>query len=147
MRSAAYALANPGYLLGERVLAEVDRCGHRNIAALIHRIEPVQVSEAEVESARRDWEEGYRRLLEEARESPADERLHAQVDAVLAELRRRVGGVFTVPELAAAYAESERWSRTTVAENAPAPGWPRTLSVVEAAAFHLYARGAQDWEP
>ena len=107
----------------------------------------MQVSEAEVESARRDWEEGYRRLLEQARQSPAGERLHAQVDAVLAELRRRVGGIFTVRELAAAYAGAERWSHTAVAENAPAPGWPQTLSVVEAAAFHLYARGAQDYEP
>ena len=102
----------------------------------------MQVSEAELESARRDWEDGYRRLLEQTRE-----RLHAQVEAVLAELRRRVGGVFTVRELAAAYAEADRWSRTAVAENAPAPGWPQTLSVVEAAAFHLYARGAQDYEP
>lgn len=107
----------------------------------------MQVSEAEIESARRDWEEGYRRLLEQTRETPARERLHAQVDAVLAELRRRVGGVFTVGELAAAYAEADRWSRTAVAENAPAPGWPQTLSVVEAAAFHLYARGAQDYKP
>jgi hypothetical protein len=107
----------------------------------------VQVSEAEVESARRDWEEGYRRVLEQARQSPAGERLHAQVDAILAELRRRVGGVFTVRELVAAYAEAERWSRAAVAENAAAPGWPRTLSAVEAAAFHLYARGAQDYEP
>jgi hypothetical protein len=107
----------------------------------------VHVSEAEVESARRDWEDGYRRLLEQTRETPARERLHAQVDAVLAELRRRVGGVFTVQELAAAYADADRWSRTAVAEHAPAPGWPQTLSVVEAAAFHLYARGAQDYEP
>ncbi len=107
----------------------------------------MQVSEAEVESARRDWEDGYRRLLEQTRESPARERLHAQVDAVLAELRRRVGGVFTVRELVAAYAEAERWSRSAVAEKAPAPGWPQTLSVVEAAAFHLYARGARDYEP
>jgi hypothetical protein len=34
-----------------------------------------------------------------------------------------------------------------VAEQSPAPGWPRTLSLVEAAAFHLYSRGAQDYLP
>ena len=34
-----------------------------------------------------------------------------------------------------------------MAEHSPAPGWPRTLSLVEAAAFHEYARGAQDYEP
>jgi hypothetical protein len=105
------------------------------------------VTEAEVESARREWQEGHRRLLEVAREAPAGERLFEQVDAVAAELRRRVGGTFTIRELAAAYADAERWSRTVVAERAAAPGWPRTLSLVEAAAFHLYARGAQDYEP
>jgi len=100
------------------------------------------VTEAEVESARREWAEGHRRLLDER-----DERLLAQVDVVAAELRRRVGGTFTLRELAEAYAGAERWSRAVVAEHAPAPGWPRTLSLVEAAAFHQYARGAQDYEP
>lgn len=104
-------------------------------------------SDAQVESARREWQEGHRRLLEVARETSARERLFEQVDAVAAELRRRVGGTFTTRELAAAYADAERWTRAVVAEAAPAPGWPRTLSLVEAAAFHLYARGAQDYEP
>lgn len=105
------------------------------------------ISEAELESARREWQEGYDRLLSEARAGEAGDRLFAQVDAVAGELRRRVGGVFTLRELAAAYERSEEWSRTAVSEQAPAPGWPRTLSLVEAAAFHLYARGAQDYRP
>ena len=105
------------------------------------------VTEAELESARREWEEGHRRLHEQARQEAQPERLLAQVDAVAAELRRRVGGTFTLRELAIAYAGAERWSRTAVSERAPAPGWPRTLSLVEAAAFHEYARGAQDYEP
>ena len=105
------------------------------------------ITEAEVESARRDWEEGHRRLQDEVRRQEAPEPLLAQVDAVLAELRRRVGGTFTLRELAAAYGDAERWSRDAVAERAAAPGWPRTLSLVEAAAFHEYARGAQDYEP
>ena len=106
------------------------------------------ITEAEVESARREWEEGHRRLLEQARDdATTGDRLLAQVDVVAAELRRRVGGVFTLRELAAAYARSEEWSRAVVSEQAPAPGWPRTLSLVEAAAFHLYARGAQDYQP
>ena len=105
------------------------------------------ITEAEVESARREWEDGHRRLQDEARREPAPERLLAQVDAVAAELRRRVGGTFTLRELAAAYGEAERWSRDAVAERAAAPGWPRTLSLVEAAAFHEYSRGAQDYEP
>ena len=105
------------------------------------------ITEAEVESARREWEEGHRRLHDEARREAQPERLLAQVDAVAAELRRRVGGTFTLRELATAYDGAERWSRAVVAEQAAAPGWPRTLSLVEAAAFHEYARGAQDYEP
>ena len=105
------------------------------------------VTEAEVESARRVWEDGYRRLLDVARAEPSGERLHAQVDAVLAELRRRLGGAFTLGELASTYLAAERWSRDAVAEHAPAPGWPRTHALVEAAAFHVYARGAQDYVP
>ena len=102
---------------------------------------------AEVESARREWEDGHRRLEEQARDRAAGERLLAQVEAVTVELRRRVGGTFTLAELTRAYAGAEGWSRAAVAERAPLPGWPRTLSLVEAAAFHLYARGASDYEP
>ncbi|MGH3071340.1 MAG: hypothetical protein ACRDNB_03600 [Gaiellaceae bacterium] len=105
------------------------------------------VSEAQVESARREWEEGHRRLHEEARRQAQPERLLAQVEAVTADLRRRVGGIFTLAELVEAYGRAEEWSRAAVAEHAPAPGWPRTLSLVEAAAFHAYARGAQDYSP
>jgi hypothetical protein len=101
----------------------------------------------QVESARRDWEEGYRRLLAESRDPVAAERLHAQVDAVTDELRKRVGGTFTLAQLARAYAGSERWTREAVSERAPGPGWPRTLALVGDAAFHLYARAAVDYEP
>lgn len=105
------------------------------------------MSEVETESARREWEEGTRRL-DEVASSPTDrERLMAQVNVVLEELRRRVGGTFTLAELARSYSGAEAWSREVVSQRAPAPGWPRTLSLVEAAAFHVYARGAVDWEP
>ena len=106
-----------------------------------------RLSEAAVESARREWAEGHRRFLDETRDRAARERLYAQVDAVTDELRRRVGAVFTLVELAGEYGRAEEWSRQVVEEHAPAPGWPRLLSVVEAAAFHLYARGAVDYEP
>jgi hypothetical protein len=106
-----------------------------------------RLSEAAVESARREWAEGHRRLLDEARDRAARERLYAQVDAVTDELRRRVGAVFTLAELAREYGRADGWSRQVVEERAPAAGWVRTLSVVEAAAFHLYARGSVDYEP
>jgi hypothetical protein len=104
-------------------------------------------SAAELESARREWEDGHRRLLAQATDVRAREQLMLQVDAVLTELRRRVGATFTLAELAAAYAGAERWSRGAVAELSPPPGWPRTLSLVEAAAFHIYSRGATDYVP
>jgi hypothetical protein len=103
-------------------------------------------SAAELDSARREWEDGHRRLLAEA-DMRARDQLLLQVDAVVAELRRRVGATFTLAELAGAYAGADRWSREVVAEQAAAPGWPRTLALVEAAAFHLYARGATDYAP
>lgn len=105
------------------------------------------ITETEIESARREWAEGHRRLLEQAGDDRERERLLAQVEVVAAELRRRVGGVFTLRELAESYGRAEEWSRAVVAEQAPSPGWPRTLSLVEAAAFHLYSRGAQDYLP
>jgi hypothetical protein len=101
----------------------------------------------DVASVRSEWEQGYARLLEEARDPARAERLYAQVEAVTAELRRRVGSTFTLPELTRAYADSERWIREAVAEYAATPGWPRALSIVGDAAFHLYSRGAADYTP
>ena len=102
---------------------------------------------ADVESARRDWEEGYRRLLDEGGDRARADRLHTQVNAVTAELRKRVGGAYTTAELAASYVGAERWARDAVAERAPMPGWPRDLTTATDAAFYLYARGAVDYEP
>jgi hypothetical protein len=102
---------------------------------------------ADVESARRDWAEGWRRLQEESREPRTAERLHLAVAVVTDELRRRIGGTFTLAELAGVYADAERWAREVVADQAAGPAWPRSLSLVQDAAFHLYARGAIDYEP
>jgi hypothetical protein len=103
---------------------------------------------AGVEIARHEWEDSYRRLQEEGQRDPAArEVLFAQVEALTDELRRRVGQTFSLEQLADAYAGAEAWSRDVVRERAPSRGWARTLSVVEGAAFHLYARGAIDYEP
>ena len=101
----------------------------------------------ELESARREWEDGYRRLLAATTDPLGSERLHKQVDAIVAELRQRVGATFTLAQLAAAYAGSESWLRETIDERAPVPNWPRTVTVAGDAAFHLYARGAIDYAP
>jgi NAD(P)-dependent dehydrogenase (short-subunit alcohol dehydrogenase family) len=97
---------------------------------------------ADVESARRDWAEGFRRLQGDT--GPA---LHAQVEAITEELRRRVGAIYTTAELAGAYRESERWAREAAAQATRAQGWERMLAVATDAAFHAYARGAVDYEP
>jgi hypothetical protein len=102
---------------------------------------------ATLDIVRAEWEEGHRRL-EERRSDPTEyRRLHAQVDVLVEELRRRVGSTYTLAQLAEAYGDVDRWSRDAVEERAPAPGWPRTLSLVEGAAFYRYQRGAQDYRP
>jgi hypothetical protein len=100
-----------------------------------------------LDQTRREWELGHRRLQQEIREAPRGEALLGELDAVTAELRRRVGQNFTLAELADAYASAEAWSREAVEEREPGPGWPRRLSTVTDAAFHLYSRGAVDYEP
>lgn len=100
-----------------------------------------------LEQTRREWERGHRLLQEEVRGDAQGEALLAELEAVLAELRRRVGQSFTLAELADAYTTAESWSREAVAESEPAPGWPRRLATVTDAAFHLYSRGAVDYEP
>ncbi|MDX6487990.1 MAG: hypothetical protein QOK13_605 [Gaiellaceae bacterium] len=100
-----------------------------------------------VASARLEWEEGNRRFEEAVRDPAARDRLYAQVEVVSEELRKRLGSVFTLEELAHAYLSAERWARQAVAERAPTPGWPRTAALAEDAAFHAYARGAIDYKP
>jgi hypothetical protein len=100
-----------------------------------------------VEVAKQEWEEGSRRL-EAARE---DGRRYRQLlellDLVLDELRRRVGQTYTLADLVAAYGESERWAREVLEERATSPGWPRDLTLVLAAAFDAYQRGAINYKP
>lgn len=100
-----------------------------------------------VEIARQEWAEGERRL-EAARADPARYRvLQAQADAVTAELRRRVGAVFTLADLAAEYGRSEAWVREAIAELPRAAQSPATVVTAADAAFHRYARGARDYRP
>ena len=96
---------------------------------------------------RREWEDGYSRFESASREPIAADRLRRQLDVVTDELRRRIGQTFTLEELALAYEHADAWAMDAVSEHAAAPGWPRTLAMVEAAAFHLYQRGAVDYAP
>jgi len=96
---------------------------------------------------RQEWGEGHRRLEAEREDPRRYHRLVEQLELVVDELRKRLGQTYTLAELAAAYRDSERWAREAVEERAPSPGWPRDLSLVLAAAFYAYQRGAVDYEP
>lgn len=100
-----------------------------------------------VASARRDWERGYRAFLADAADPAGSERLHQQLDVVTDEIRRRIGGTFTLHELVELYGGSDRWAREALGERAPRSGWELTLADALDAAFHLYSRGAQDYVP
>jgi hypothetical protein len=100
-----------------------------------------------VEAARREWQEGHRRFVEEARDPVLADALHRQRDAVVEELRRRVGGIYTLAELASAYESAEPWLREVIDARAPSRGGARTVSLAGDAAFHAYSRGAQDYAP
>jgi hypothetical protein len=101
---------------------------------------------ADLEIMRQEWELAYRNLLDAVRDPADEQHVRPQLDAITSELRRRIGGVFTLGELAEEYGAADTWAREVLADQA-APDWPRTLTLVEGAAFHLYARGAVDYKP
>ena len=97
------------------------------------------------ESAKQEWEQAYRAYAE-VTDPALEERLGNQLAAITTELRQRLGSTFTIGELADEYARADVWARDVLSEQG-AREWPRTLSLVEGAAFHVYARGAVDYEP
>lgn len=99
------------------------------------------------ETIRQEWERGNRRFEELTRDPIARPRLLAQLEVVTDELRKRIGQTFTLDELAQAYAQADDWVRSAVEDRAATPGWPRTLALVQDAAFHTYQRGASDYKP
>ena len=100
-----------------------------------------------VEVARQEWQEASRRLEAAREDSRRYRQLLELLELVLDELRKRIGQTYTLAELVAAYGESERWAREVLDERAGTPTWPRDLTVVLAAAFDAYQRGAIDYEP
>jgi hypothetical protein len=70
--------------------------------------------------------------------------LHRVVDLLLAELRRRLGGTFTVAELTALYDQGTSWALDLAV--AAAPDVPRAWEAeVADAAFARYVRQATDY--
>jgi hypothetical protein len=90
------------------------------------------------------WQEGARRLRAADPEvKPALERV---VDALVAELRRRLGGPFTTEELASLYLEQGTdWCFEVAVHVAPREPAAWDLTTVGGAAFARYVREASDF--
>lgn len=95
------------------------------------------------DSAIYQWQEGERRLTAVA----AEQRLLLQriVDALVTELRRRLGGRFTAEELAQLYNGGTAWCLQLAMRLAPEDPWAWDSRVVVDAAFARYLREASDF--
>jgi hypothetical protein len=102
---------------------------------------------SQIEVARQEWEEGSRRLESARDDGRRYRQLLELLDLVLDELRRRIGQTYTLADLVTAYGESERWAREVLEERSTATSWPRELTLVVAAAFDAFQRGAIDYKP
>ncbi|MGH3024634.1 MAG: hypothetical protein ACRDNI_13330 [Gaiellaceae bacterium] len=102
-----------------------------------------------LESARHQWEDGRRRLEAAGEDTARSRHLWLLVEAVVDELRRRVGQTFTLSDLARTYEGSEDWVRDVVVASTPsrARAGLRDTALVQDAAFAHYARGATDYAP
>lgn len=102
-----------------------------------------------LESARYQWDEGLRQLESAGPETARYRHLVHLVDAVIAELRRRVGQTFTLTELADAYGGAGDWVMQVVVDSTQPRfrAGVRDSAVIQDAAFGLYARGAVDYAP
>ena len=114
---------------------------------LLHRQLASSAMPSALETTRSEWEDGHRRLEAAAGDRTRYERLLAELELVVEQLRKRVGQTFTLGELAAAYGDADRWVQEALAEREPGAGWPARLTIVQDAAFHRYSRGAVDYRP
>ncbi|HEX8714597.1 MAG TPA: hypothetical protein VF706_03430, partial [Solirubrobacteraceae bacterium] len=89
------------------------------------------------------WQQGERRLRAEA---PERRRAMERVtDALVAELRRRLGGRFSSDELVALYDRGTSWCLQIAMTVAPDEPWAWDAAVVADAAFSRYLREAADY--
>lgn len=98
--------------------------------------------DAAVAAAVFEWQDGVRRLAGVS--GPARAACDAVVHAVHAELGRRVGQSFTVPELAAAYHDAADWFLPLAVRVAPRHVQAHDAAVTLDAAFAAYSRRATD---
>jgi hypothetical protein len=98
---------------------------------------------ADLESAIAQWRRGERRL----EQAPAERArtLERIVDAIVAELRRRLGGRFRARELSELYARGTSWCLQLAMQKAPEDAWSWDGAIVVDAAFGRYLREAVDY--
>jgi hypothetical protein len=95
------------------------------------------------ETAVYQWQQGERRLAAApAERSPLLERVTA---ALVAELRRRLGGRFSAQELVELYEAHPAWCQQVAMTLAPEDPWAWDAGVVVDAAFARYLREAADY--
>jgi hypothetical protein len=92
-----------------------------------------------LENALFQWREGERRVFQEVR--PARANLERATEAVVNELRRRLGSSFQLEELAAFYGSGTDWATELAARNAAGTDAAAAVD----AAFNRYAREASDY--
>jgi hypothetical protein len=89
------------------------------------------------------WQQGERRV----RDAPRERRITLErvTDALVAELRRRLGGRFSSDELVALYGHGTAWCLPVAMKLAPEDPWAWEAGVVADAAFGRYLREASDY--
>jgi hypothetical protein len=95
------------------------------------------------ETAIYQWQQGERRLHAAPAERRA--RLESVTAAIVAELRRRLGGRFSAEELVVLYEAGTGWCLAVAMKLAPEDPWAWEAGVVVDAAFARYLREAVDY--
>ncbi|HWX45463.1 MAG TPA: hypothetical protein VNY52_09095 [Solirubrobacteraceae bacterium] len=95
------------------------------------------------ENAIYQWQQGERRL----KQAPPERRvlLERVIEALVAELRRRLGGRFSAEELTQQYSRGTSWCLQLAMATAPDDPWAWDSAVVVDAAFGRYLREAVDY--
>lgn len=98
---------------------------------------------ASFELVAQEWKQGARR----AAEAPPEQRVTVDrvVAELVAELRRRLGGTFTVDELVDLYDRGTGWCMEIAFAIAPGAPWAWDPRTTADAAFARYVREAQDY--
>jgi hypothetical protein len=95
------------------------------------------------ENAIDQWRRGERRLAAEPRERGS--LLERVTDALVGELRQRLGGRFSSAELVELYGRGTAWCLPVAMKVAPEDPWAWEAGLVADAAFARYLREAVDY--